>query len=45
MRIKSDLLEEKLSQTPELRLILNRYVLIQGLQIAQIAACKPPARN
>jgi len=39
VRIKSDLLEEKLSQTPELRLILNRYVLIQGLQIARIAAC------
>lgn len=39
LRIKSDLLEEKLSQMPELRLLLNRYVMIQGLQIAQIAAC------
>jgi CRP-like cAMP-binding protein len=30
---------ERLEQAPELRLILNRFVLIQGLQIAQIAAC------
>jgi CRP-like cAMP-binding protein len=26
-------------EMPELRLLLNRYVLVQGLQIAQIAAC------
>jgi len=39
LRIKSDVLEEKLKEMPELRLLLNRYVLIQGLQIAQIAAC------
>ena len=38
-RIKSDALEEKLPHTPELRSFLHRYVLIQGLQIAQIAAC------
>jgi CRP-like cAMP-binding protein len=38
-RIKADLLADKLAQLPELRLILNRYVLVQGLQIAQIAAC------
>ncbi|HEV2732485.1 MAG TPA: Crp/Fnr family transcriptional regulator [Terriglobales bacterium] len=38
-RIKSDLLIEALQRAPELRLILNRYVLIQGLQLAQIAAC------
>jgi CRP-like cAMP-binding protein len=39
LRIKSEVLEEKLSEAPELRLLLNRYVMIQGLQIAQIAAC------
>ena len=39
LRIKSDALEETLRSAPGLRLILNRYVLIQGLQIAQIAAC------
>jgi len=38
-RIKADLLEAFLDGTPELRLLLNRFVLIQGLQIAQIAAC------
>ena len=38
-RIKSDLLEDLLLEMPELRLLLNRFVLIQGLQIAQIAAC------
>jgi CRP-like cAMP-binding protein len=39
VRIKSDTLEERLPATPEMRLVLNRYVLVQGLQIAQIAAC------
>jgi CRP-like cAMP-binding protein len=39
VRIKSDVLEEKMRETPELRLVLSRYVLVQGLQIAQIAAC------
>jgi CRP-like cAMP-binding protein len=38
-RVKSELLEEVLARAHELRLILNRYVLIQGLQVAQIAAC------
>lgn len=38
-RIKSEILEEKLRETPQLRLVFNRYVLTQGLQIAQIAAC------
>ena len=38
-RIQSDILEHRLEETPELRLLLNRFVLIQGLQIAQIAAC------
>ncbi|MFI5072539.1 MAG: Crp/Fnr family transcriptional regulator [Terriglobales bacterium] len=39
LRIKSRLLDQTLQHSPELRLILNRFVLIQGLQIAQIAAC------
>jgi len=39
VRIKSEILEEKMREAPELRLMLNRYVLVQGLQIAQIAAC------
>jgi len=39
LRIESSVLEEKLQRMPELRLALNRYVLFQGLQIAQIAAC------
>ncbi len=39
LRVKSRLLEQTLQHSPELRLILNRFVLIQGLQIAQIAAC------
>jgi CRP-like cAMP-binding protein len=39
LRIKSDVLEKMLLIAPELRLILNRYVLSQGLQVAQIAAC------
>src|SRR6185437_9560145 len=39
LRIKAELLEALLADTPELRLLLNRFVLVQGLQIAQIAAC------
>lgn len=39
VRIKADVLEQKMAGTPELRLVLSRYVLVQGLQIAQIAAC------
>jgi CRP-like cAMP-binding protein len=39
VRIKAEILEEKLRDALELRLVLNRYVLVQGLQIAQIAAC------
>ena len=39
LRIKSEVLEETLCDMPEMRLMLNRYVLVQGLQIAQIAAC------
>lgn len=39
MRINADVLEVTMREAPELRLMLNRYVLVQGLQIAQIAAC------
>lgn len=39
VRIRAEVLEEILHKTPELQLLLNRYVLVQGLQIAQIAAC------
>jgi CRP-like cAMP-binding protein len=39
LRIKSSVLTDVLSAAPELRLIWNRYVLVQGLQVAQIAAC------
>jgi CRP-like cAMP-binding protein len=38
-RVKANILAEVLPKSPELRVILNRYVLIQGLQVAQIAAC------
>jgi CRP-like cAMP-binding protein len=38
-RIRSEALEEVLRSAPELTRILNRYVLLQGLQVAQIAAC------
>jgi CRP-like cAMP-binding protein len=39
VRIKSEMLEDVMREAPGLRLMLNRYVLVQGLQIAQIAAC------
>jgi CRP-like cAMP-binding protein len=38
-RVKSEMLAEALGAAPELQLVLNRYVLVQGLQVAQIAAC------
>ena len=38
-RIPADALEEKLKQMPVFRRVLNRYVLVRSLQIAQIAAC------
>jgi CRP-like cAMP-binding protein len=38
-RVRANILAEILPKSPELRVILNRYVLIQGLQVAQIAAC------
>jgi CRP-like cAMP-binding protein len=39
LRIRSEILEECLHSTPELRLILSRYVLVHGLQVGQVAAC------
>jgi len=39
LRIASMTLGEFLAQTPELQALLNRYVLVRGLQVAQIAAC------
>ena len=39
LRLKSAVLKDTLHLAPELRLIWNRYVLVQGLQVAQIAAC------
>jgi CRP-like cAMP-binding protein len=39
LRMKSEALIDTLRMTPELCRTLNRYVLVQGLQVAQIAAC------
>ena len=39
VRVKSSVLMDTLYEAPEMQLIWNRYVLIQGFQIAQIAAC------
>ena len=38
-KIRGELFSELMNSAPVLRQILNKYVLIQGLQIAQIAAC------
>jgi len=39
LRVKSSVLMDVLNSTPELQVKWNRYVLIQALQVAQIAAC------
>src|SRR4029077_17283974 len=39
LRVKSAVLMDTLRSAPQMRLIWNRYVLVQGLQVAQIAAC------
>lgn len=39
VRLRSEILEEILLVSPSLRLELNRYALLHGLQVAQIAAC------
>lgn len=38
-RVKSEVLENFLSSSPRLQYWLNRFVLLQGLQTAQLAAC------
>jgi CRP-like cAMP-binding protein len=39
LRIRSEMLEECLYSTPDLRMKLSRYVLVHGLQVGQVAAC------
>lgn len=39
MRMKSAILLETLDSAPQMRLMLNRYAQIQGMQVAQLAAC------
>jgi len=39
LRLAAETLESILPLTPEFKLYVNRYILIQGLQIAQVAAC------
>jgi CRP-like cAMP-binding protein len=39
LRIRANVLQNLLPNTPELELATNRYVLVRGLQVAQIAAC------
>jgi len=38
-RVKVGALQNTLESTPQLRLLLNRYTAIRGMQIAQTAAC------
>ncbi len=39
MRVRSEILLELLDSSPQMRLMLNRYAQIQGMQVAQLAAC------
>ena len=39
LRIRAEVLERILPHAPDLQLITNRYVLMRGLQVAQMAAC------
>ena len=39
LRIRAEVLEKILPHAPDLQLVTNRYVLMRGLQVAQIAAC------
>jgi CRP-like cAMP-binding protein len=39
LRIKSDLLADILPRARKLQQLLNRYLLVQGMQVAQVAAC------
>jgi CRP-like cAMP-binding protein len=38
-RIKASILQEVLPSTPRLHILLTRYALVQGMQLAQTAAC------
>jgi CRP-like cAMP-binding protein len=39
LRIRSEVMEVVLPDAPRLQQLLNRYLLLQGMQIAQVAAC------
>lgn len=39
LRVRSEVLLNILRSAPQLRLLLNRYAHIQGMQVAQLAAC------
>jgi CRP-like cAMP-binding protein len=39
LRLPSEVLEEVLPEAPQLQMLLSRYVLVRGMQVAQIAAC------
>jgi len=38
-RIRASALQSTLRSTPQLQMLLNRYAVLQGLQVAQTAAC------
>ena len=38
-RVRADILRDVLPSTPTLRTLLTRYALVQGMQLAQTAAC------
>jgi CRP-like cAMP-binding protein len=38
-RIRASVLQEVLATVPRLRILLTRYALVQGMQLAQTAAC------
>jgi CRP-like cAMP-binding protein len=39
LRIAAEVLQQTLGDTPEFQQLLSRYALVQGMQVAQIAAC------
>ena len=39
VRVRSEVLLNILGSAPDLRLLLNRYAHVQGMQVAQLAAC------
>lgn len=38
-RIKASALQSRLKSTPQLQMVLSRYAVLQGMQVAQTAAC------